>query len=764
MDIKKLITKQDWIADHFPEDETNSLRIGNGDIGVAIYRTTESFVFELGKNDIIDYRENPEGFSPWVPLPSCKTAGRLRIRTKNAEKELSGRLQLYNAQLSCYNENKQVFNAFVCKNRNMIVTQYHSGGDEALDLELARHKDCTGFIDSVPEFGFCEDHMWLTYKFPASPTYPNGFEYAVVTKIINGEIIQSDIFHDFADRRMDEFTNREERPKVASESIVRSRITSGKTVLLLTVVKTTHDHIRPMEAAKKEISQFSPEGLDSIIKEHRELWHSFWARSYVIIKNKEFLTQQWYLNQYHLAIQTRPDSVAPGLIGPNVFDDFPQWGNDRHWDYNMQAALWAAFSSNHLELAQAYNNEVYDLLPVARQMAKEKGYLGAKYPDVSWPLNYHKNPIAGKWDNNTLWINGFIAQPIWWYYEYSQDKEFLREKGYEIIRDCAECYRAAIVKNEKGWYETPRSAIWDLAFVMDDPTNAAVDIAFAKVLMRNAIAASEILDVDAYLRPLWQDILDHIIGYPTTIINGDEFKPLKPYPEFVSHYINQKTPSGEVLTMASGLPVVDYNLPGHTISIFPAGDIGMDSNQCIKKIAERTLQVTPYHLLDDLVLLTMAWVRMGLNIIDKFEEFTRYILKKNGCQTYPPTSYWSKWIFTHYLGWPLVINECIVQSYNGKLRFAPVRLDNDVLFGGLRTVGAFIVSGEIKSGGRIKALSIMSEAGCECRIVKPWDKIRIVDEMSGLEIEYIEEADIITFSTKKGRNYRFEEYRSNKRI
>ena len=82
-------------------------------------------------------------------------------------------------------------------------------------------------------------------------------------------------------------------------------------------------------------------------------------------------------------------------------------------------------------------------------------------------------------------------------------------------------------------------------------------------------------------------------------------------------------------------PVIQYHLSPWTMPIFPAGEFGLHSPQKDQELALRTVQITPYYLWDDLVMLSMAWVRLGHDQLDVFEKHTRAILHENGCQTYP---------------------------------------------------------------------------------------------------------------------------------
>ena len=144
-------------------------------------------------------------------------------------------------------------------------------------------------------------------------------------------------------------------------------------------------------------------GLPELRREHAQAWHDFWQRSFVQLDGRDFLNQQWFLNLYHLASVTKPGSVGPGLFGPWAPEDFPPWGNDRHWDYNVQAALWGAYSCNHLELTKAYNDEIFDLLPCAQMMVRDYyGNIGgAKFPGVGWPRKYTA-PVSSRKSEFTL--------------------------------------------------------------------------------------------------------------------------------------------------------------------------------------------------------------------------------------------------------------------------------------------------------------------------------------------------------------------------
>ena len=69
---------------------------------------------------------------------------------------------------------------------------------------------------------------------------------------------------------------------------------------------------------------------------------------------------------------------------------------------------------------------------------------------------------------------------------------------------------------------------------------------------------------------------------------------------------------------------------------------------------------------------------------------------------------------------PVVINECLLQSYTGKLRLFPNwPMDQDAAFHQLRAVGAFLVSGKC-SKDRVDHVRVRAEVGGPLRLINPW--------------------------------------------
>jgi hypothetical protein len=69
---------------------------------------------------------------------------------------------------------------------------------------------------------------------------------------------------------------------------------------------------------------------------------------------------------------------------------------------------------------------------------------------------------------------------------------------------------------------------------------------------------------------------------------------------------------------------------------------------------------------------------------------------------------------------PAVINECLMQSYNGTIRLFPNwPQDKDAEFHDQRAAGAFLVTAVLKDG-KVREIRVLSEAGKPLKIILPW--------------------------------------------
>jgi hypothetical protein len=153
---------------------------------------------------------------------------------------------------------------------------------------------------------------------------------------------------------------------------------------------------------------------------------------------------------------------------------------------------------------------------------------------------------------------------------------------------------------------------------------------------------------------------------------------------------------------------------------------------------------------DEQLLKAVIRARLGIDDSDSFAKQLQATVRPNGTISYP--GQWFFWV--HGAGNSLWHNENLLQSYDGRLRLAPVKLRAAALFGQLRAAGAFLVSAEIRAGGEVAYVTLTSEAGRPCTLVNPWDSAVRVRQWPSLEaVAAGQRGGEMVFETKTGATY-----------
>lgn len=107
-----------------------------------------------------------------------------------------------------------------------------------------------------------------------------------------------------------------------------------------------------------------------------------------------------------------------------------------------------------------------------------------------------------------------IAYFHWLRYDFTQDKEWLRQYGYPIIKGVAEFYRnyPNVKKEADGKYHIHGVNNGESAWGASDTIE---ELCAMRAVTTTAIRASQVLGVDEDMRPVWQEFLDNLTPLPT---------------------------------------------------------------------------------------------------------------------------------------------------------------------------------------------------------------------------------------------------------
>jgi len=448
-----------------------------------------------------------------------------------------------------------------------------------------------------------------------------------------------------------------------------------------------------------------------------DIWKEYWNKSGVVL-NDEFLERIWYNNLYFFNCAVKEGVNTPGLFANWSYNDIgTAWHGDYHMNYNTQQPFWLTFSSNHLEKNLSYVSLIEFLMDVSRRWAKEYYNLpGAYFPHTGYPVDMTMNPYPVPHWGWEICETPWAVQGLWWHYLYSGDENFLRNRGFQPIKEAVEFLVAYMKRPEaRGpqWnddkyhiFPTIPPELYALRPGFKYNYDCTVDLTLVRFIFNAFEKAVNVLGLqeqERYLVADVKDILSHYPDYPT--VESEKY--------------------GKVIVSVPGEhSQVVYNVPSALITVFPGEDHGLHSDPATLELVKNTFLNQQNEGGNDLVFKNLQAARIGMLDIEKFKRQINYCLLPNGTasdraiQVHGRYNDFSNYGFMEHMGvWfenfalPVVINECLMQSYSGEIRLFPNwPPEKDAEFHNLRAAGAFLVSARLRNG-KIENVRIISEAG-----------------------------------------------------
>jgi alpha-L-fucosidase 2 len=214
----------------------------------------------------------------------------------------------------------------------------------------------------------------------------------------------------------------------------------------------------------------------------------------------------FHYGRYLLIACSRPGGQPANLQG--IWNDqlMPPWDSKYTININTEMNYWPAEPANlaecHLPLFDALDELAVSGARVAKEHYGCRGWVVHHNFDL-WrgaaPINHADHGI---WPTGGAWL----CQHLWWHYQYSGDRNFLEQRAYPLIKGAALFFTDYLVedpRNDKKWLISGPSNSPEQGGLVMGPT---MDHQIIRDLLSNAIAAAQILGVDADLQAQWADI------------------------------------------------------------------------------------------------------------------------------------------------------------------------------------------------------------------------------------------------------------------
>ena len=330
--------------------------------------------------------------------------------------------------------------------------------------------------------------------------------------------------------------------------------------------------------AMRQVAAASIKGWSRLVSETADWWHDFWSRGWIELTSADGVAQN-VARHYHyflyLMAATSRGKFPPKFNGMlwNTAGDLRTWGA-QHWYANTSCYYEAIFASNRMELLDplfAMYSGMFDAsAEAARQQWGSQGIYIAetsyfngleKLPDdiaaemrdlyllrKPWEQRSQRfkefavtrHPHSSRWNwiqsgewKDGRWVTterGFgpygavnhifgstakIAYYYWRRYEFTLDRDWLRDRAYPMLKGAAEFYRnyPNVKRGPDGKWHIHNVNSNESIYGARDTDE---DISAMRGITAVALRAAQILGVDAALQPKWREFLDNLAPLPTS--------------------------------------------------------------------------------------------------------------------------------------------------------------------------------------------------------------------------------------------------------
>jgi len=263
---------------------------------------------------------------------------------------------------------------------------------------------------------------------------------------------------------------------------------------------TSAHHDDPLNQAERLTMYAKLQGRDRLLEFHRKGWDELW-KSDIRIEGDLQAQQDVHSMLYHLYSFVREGTAqSPSPMGLSGL------GYNGHVFWDSELWMFPAYLIMRPELAKSMIEYRYQRLDAARKNAFTNGFKGAMFPWESAESGVEETPVwalSGPFEHH---ITADVAIAAWNYYAVTQDKEWLREKGWPILSGTADFWASRVERNGPGKYEIKNVVAADEW--AENVDNNAFTNAAAKANLQHAHDAAVLLGIKP--SPDWLNVAKNI--------------------------------------------------------------------------------------------------------------------------------------------------------------------------------------------------------------------------------------------------------------
>jgi protein-glucosylgalactosylhydroxylysine glucosidase len=263
---------------------------------------------------------------------------------------------------------------------------------------------------------------------------------------------------------------------------------------------TSAHHDDPLNEAERITIYAKLEGRDRLLQFHQKAWDELW-QSDIVVEGDPQSQQDIHSMLYHLYSFVREGTAnSPSPMGLSGL------GYNGHVFWDAELWMYPAILVMHPELAKSMVEYRFQRLEAARKNAFANGFKGAMFPWESAESGVEETPVwalSGPFEHH---ITADVAIAAWNYYAVTQDKQWLREKGYPILSATADFWSSRVERNGPGHFDIKNVVAADEW--AENVDNNAFTNAAAKANLQYATQAAKLLGISP--DPDWMTVANNI--------------------------------------------------------------------------------------------------------------------------------------------------------------------------------------------------------------------------------------------------------------
>jgi alpha-L-fucosidase 2 len=481
------------------------------------------------------------------------------------------------------------------------------------------------------------------------------------------------------------------------------------------------------------------------LESHEAWWKRFWAQSAIELPDK-VIEKQWYLEMYKFGAASRQGAPPISLQAIWTADDgnLPPWKGDFHNDLNTEMSYWACYAANHLDEGMAFLDWLWEIRKEAKRYTKL--YFSLDGLNVPGVCTLTGEPMGG-WIQYSLGptVAAWLAEHFYLHWQFSRDRDFLKDRAYPWISDVADFLDALSVRRADGKRQLLLSSSPEIndnridAWFLET-TN--FDLALVRWLYGAAAGLAGELGLRKD-RDRWLKVLSE---WPGLALSPEDGR----------------------LLVAPGYPLKESHRHfSHLMAIHPLGIVDWANGEADRRTIRASLADLDRMGADWWCGYSYAWLANQAARARDGEKAARALrifadcfclpnsFHANGDQSGTGKSKLTYRTFTLEGNFAFAsgVQEMLIQSHAGTVRLFPAVPDSwqDVAFDLLRTFGAFLVSAR-RIGGAVREVRVVAEADGALKLENPFE-LGATPEVVGLPLQRVRKsADVFEIDMKTGES------------